>query len=102
MLRNFVIPIFICIFSISSATGEDLVNLRFKLIFIPFFFTFLQLLSVRQADDVVVHLPSNSNNSTRMPSYMVIALHGMGPNYPDLFQQEVMMNSVLSFQLILR
>ena len=57
---------------------------------------------MRQADDVVVHLPPTSNNSTRMPSYMVIALHGMGPNYPDLFQHEVMINSVLSFQLILR
>ena len=36
MLRNFVIPISVWIFSISSASGEDLVNLRFKLIFILF------------------------------------------------------------------
>ena len=67
-----------------------------------------QLLSVRQTDDVVVHIPptsksntfksntstsnsnpSKSNNSTNEPSYMVLALHGMGPNYPDLFQHEV-------------
>ena len=80
-----------------------------------------QLLSVRQTGDVVVHLPptsksntfksntstSNSNtsksnnpksnNSTTKPSYMVVALHGMGPNYPDLFQHEVRKKS--SFQL---
>ena len=62
----------------------------------------IQLLSVRQTDDVVVHLPpsSKSNISTTMPIYMVIALHGMGPNYPDLFQHEV--EKYPSFQLILK
>ena len=52
---------------------------------------FPQMLTVRQTDDVVVHLPPMmvSSNTSTMPSYMVIALHGMGPNYPDLFQHEV-------------
>ena len=56
----------------------------------------IQLLSVRQTDDVVVHLPPSSKSNTSNTSksntstiYMVIALHGMGPNYPDLFQNEV-------------
>ena len=49
---------------------------------------FPQLLSVRQKEDVVVHLPTTYNNSMSSLD-MVIALHGMGPNYPDLFQHEV-------------
>ena len=56
------------------------------------------MLTVRQTDDVVVHLPPSSNTST-MPSYMVIALHGMGPNYPDLFQHEVKKEEFASFPL---
>jgi len=81
MLGHFLITISIWIFSMSSASGEDL------------------LLSVRQTDDVVVHLPpssksNTSNTSTTMPIYMVIALHGMGPNYPDLFQNEVAWDSL--------
>jgi len=83
MLGHFVIPISIWIFSMSSASGEDL------------------LLSVRQTDDVVVHLPPSSKSNTSNTSksntstiYMVIALHGMGPNYPDLFQHEVAWDSL--------
>jgi len=84
MLGHFVIPIFVCFYFVSSASGEDL------------------LLSVRQIDDVVVHLPPSfksnisktSKSNTSKPIYMVIALHGMGPNYPDLFQHEIAWNSV--------
>jgi len=83
MLGHFLIPISIWIFSMSSASGEDL------------------LLSVRQTDDVVVHLPPSSKSNTSNTSksntstiYMVIALHGMGPNYPDLFQHEVAWDSL--------
>merc|ERR1711990_453682 len=78
MLGHFAIAISIWIQCISSVSGEDL------------------LLSVRQTDDLVVHLPptSNSNTSITMPSYMVVALHGMGPNYPDLFQHEVAWDSL--------
>ena len=43
---------------------------------------------MRQKEDVVVHLPTTYNNSMSSLD-MVIALHGMGPNYPDLFQHEV-------------
>ena len=96
MLGHFVISISIWIFSIRSASGEDLVKIRLKFMAMEIFILFTQLLSVRQADDVVVHLPpssksstSRSNTSITVPSYMVVALHGMGPNYPDLFQHEV-------------
>ena len=56
------------------------------------------MLTVRQTDDVVVHLPPMmvSSNTSTMPSYMVIALHGMGPNYPDLFQHEVKKEEISS------
>ena len=51
-------------------------------------------LDAGSAGGLLVHLPpssmsNTSNSSTTMPIYMVIALHGMGPNYPDLFQHEV-------------
>jgi len=67
----------LCIWATFStlASGEDL------------------LLSVRQKEDVVVHLPTTYNNSMSSLD-MVIALHGMGPNYPDLFQHEVAWDSL--------
>ena len=75
--------------SIRGRPGETKIQLAIRILIL-----LTQLLSVRQTDDVVVHLPpssmsNTSNSSTTMPIYMVIALHGMGPNYPDLFQNEV-------------
>ena len=71
-------------------------KLRFNFKAMGILILLIQLLSVRQTDDVVVHLPPSSKSNTSNTSksntstiYMVIALHGMGPNYPDLFQHEV-------------
>ena len=50
----------------------------------------LQLLSIRANDDVVVDVPEQVVDDP----HIVVALHGMGPNCPDLLQHQVMFDEL--------
>jgi len=47
--------------------------------------------STRATNDTIIHVPPGYDGRS-IP--VVLALHGMGPNYPDLFQSEISMDAV--------
>jgi poly(3-hydroxybutyrate) depolymerase len=55
-------------------------------------------ISVRVTNDTIIHVPPRAANSlaehagSAMP--LVLALHGLGDNYPNLFQQSIKLDAV--------
>lgn len=49
-------------------------------------------LSIRATNDTIIHVPQFLNLSKPVP--LVVALHGLGANEPDLFQQETQMDRI--------
>ena len=54
------------------------------------------VLSIRATNDTIIHVPELLNTSK--PTPIVLALHGLGDNYPDLFQKQIQMDSVAQYE----
>jgi len=50
------------------------------------------VLSIRATNDTIIHVPPHYDANSPIP--VMLALHGMGENYPDNFQNEISMDEV--------
>lgn len=50
------------------------------------------LISIRVTNDTIIHVPPRYDASHPIP--VMLALHGLGDNYPDLFQKDIGMDAV--------